>query len=107
MLREVKLLRELRSPNVVRLLDVFPHKRGISLVRQLALLPAAVALCHGSVAVSCQLALPSAHTSTTSPLLRVAAFPCKPPIHGVNTCTPCKTGTGVLRKRFRSSYPGS
>ena len=31
-LREVKLLRELASPDIVRLLDVFPHKRGISLV---------------------------------------------------------------------------
>lgn len=26
-LREIKLLRELRSPNVVQLLDVFAHKR--------------------------------------------------------------------------------
>eukprot|EP00887_Chlorella_sp_A99_P001381 scaffold8.g1381.t1 len=31
-LREVKLLRELAGADVVRLLDVFPHKRGISLV---------------------------------------------------------------------------
>lgn len=31
-LREVKFLRELNSPHVVRLLDVFPQKRGISLV---------------------------------------------------------------------------
>lgn len=32
-LREVKFLRELDSPYIVRLLDVFPQKRGISLVR--------------------------------------------------------------------------
>ena len=32
-LREVKFLRELHSPHIVRLLDVFPQKRGISLVR--------------------------------------------------------------------------
>ena len=32
-LREVKLLRELRSPYLVRLLDVLPQKRGINLVR--------------------------------------------------------------------------
>ena len=33
-LREVKLLRELRSPHVVRLLDVLPQKRGINLVME-------------------------------------------------------------------------
>ena len=33
-LREVKLLRELRSPHVVRLLDVVPQKRGINLVME-------------------------------------------------------------------------
>lgn len=32
-LREIKLLKELRSPSIVRLLDVFPHKRNLSLVR--------------------------------------------------------------------------
>lgn len=31
-LREVKLLRELRSPYVVRLLEVLPQKKGINLV---------------------------------------------------------------------------
>ena len=31
-LREIKILRELESPYVVRLLDVFPHKRNLSLV---------------------------------------------------------------------------
>lgn len=31
-LREVKLLRELRSPYLVRLLDVLPQKKGINLV---------------------------------------------------------------------------
>jgi hypothetical protein len=33
-LREVKLLRELCSPHVVRLLDVLPQKRGINLVME-------------------------------------------------------------------------
>lgn len=32
-LREIKLLKELDSPYIVRLLDVFPHKRNLSLVR--------------------------------------------------------------------------
>lgn len=32
-LREIKLLRELRSPYIVRLLDVFPHKHNLLLVR--------------------------------------------------------------------------
>lgn len=32
-LREIKLLRELRSPYVVSLLDVFPHKRKLAMVR--------------------------------------------------------------------------
>ncbi|KAK9838165.1 hypothetical protein WJX81_005984 [Elliptochloris bilobata] len=31
-LREIKLLKELHSPYIVRLLDVFPHKRNLSLV---------------------------------------------------------------------------
>ena len=31
-LREIKLLKEVRSPHIVRLLDVFPHKRNLSLV---------------------------------------------------------------------------
>lgn len=31
-LREVKLLRELRSPHLVRLLEVLPQKKGINLV---------------------------------------------------------------------------
>ncbi|EIE18761.1 Pkinase-domain-containing protein [Coccomyxa subellipsoidea C-169] len=31
-LREIKLLRELESPYIVQLLDVFPHKRNLSLV---------------------------------------------------------------------------
>jgi hypothetical protein len=35
-LREIKLLRELHSPHIVRLLDVFPHKRNLSLVRSCA-----------------------------------------------------------------------
>ena len=39
-LREVKLLRELRSPYLVRLLEVLPQKRGINLVRRLLLPPA-------------------------------------------------------------------
>lgn len=33
-LREIKLLKELHSPQIVRLLDVFPHKRNLSLVSQ-------------------------------------------------------------------------
>ncbi len=32
-LREIKLLRELEHEHIVRLLDVFPHKRNLSLVR--------------------------------------------------------------------------
>lgn len=32
-LREIKLLKELRSPNIVALLDVFPHKRKLTMVR--------------------------------------------------------------------------
>lgn len=31
-LREIKLLRELEHEHIVRLLDVFPHKRNLSLV---------------------------------------------------------------------------
>ncbi|KIY92718.1 cyclin-dependent kinase 7 [Monoraphidium neglectum] len=31
-LREIKLLKELRSPYIVRLLDVFPHKRKLTMV---------------------------------------------------------------------------
>lgn len=31
-LREIKLLRELESPYILKLLDVFPHKRNLSLV---------------------------------------------------------------------------
>jgi cyclin-dependent kinase 7 len=31
-LREIKLLRELRSPYIVSLLDVFPHKRKLTMV---------------------------------------------------------------------------
>ena len=31
-LREIKLLKELDSPHIVRLLEVFPHKRNLSLV---------------------------------------------------------------------------
>ncbi len=31
-LREIKLLRELDSPHIVRLLDVFPHKQNLNLV---------------------------------------------------------------------------
>jgi len=32
-LREIKLLKELQGPHIVQLLDVFPHKRNLSLVR--------------------------------------------------------------------------
>ncbi len=32
-LREIKLLKELRSPHLVQLIDVFPHKRNLLLVR--------------------------------------------------------------------------
>lgn len=31
-LREIKLLRELEDPHIVRLLDVFPHKGNLALV---------------------------------------------------------------------------
>ena len=31
-LREIKLLREIKNPYIARLLDVFPHKRNLSLV---------------------------------------------------------------------------
>lgn len=31
-LREIKLLKELNSPHIIRLIDVFPHKKNISLV---------------------------------------------------------------------------
>ena len=34
-LREIKLLREIDNPYIVRLLDVFPHKRNLSLVHSL------------------------------------------------------------------------
>jgi hypothetical protein len=33
-LREIKLLKELRSPYIVSLLDVFPHKRKLTMVRR-------------------------------------------------------------------------
>ena len=32
-LREIKLLMELKHPNIIRLIDVFPHKRNLNLVR--------------------------------------------------------------------------
>lgn len=32
-LREIKLLREIKSPYVVELLDVFPQKRKVNMVR--------------------------------------------------------------------------
>ncbi len=32
-LREIKLLKELKGPHIVQLLDVFPHKRKLTLVR--------------------------------------------------------------------------
>jgi hypothetical protein len=35
-LREIKLLREIKSPYVVELLDVFPHKRKVNMVRSSA-----------------------------------------------------------------------
>lgn len=35
-LREIKLLREIKSPYVVELLDVFPHKRKVNMVRHAA-----------------------------------------------------------------------
>jgi cyclin-dependent kinase 7 len=37
-LREIKLLREIENPFIVRLLDVFPHKRNLSLVSLKSLL---------------------------------------------------------------------
>jgi hypothetical protein len=42
-LREIKLLREIKSPYVVELLDVFPHKRKVNMVRSTAQLSAAAA----------------------------------------------------------------
>jgi hypothetical protein len=33
-LREIKLLQELKHPNIIRLIDVFPHKRNLNLVRR-------------------------------------------------------------------------
>eukprot|EP00879_Flechtneria_rotunda_P016975 GHRR01017771.1.p2 GENE.GHRR01017771.1~~GHRR01017771.1.p2 ORF type:complete len:111 (+),score=14.34 GHRR01017771.1:389-721(+) len=39
-LREIKLLREIKSPYIVELIDVFPHKRKLNMVRcHLLLLP--------------------------------------------------------------------
>jgi hypothetical protein len=35
-LREIKLLKELKCPHVVELLDVFPYKKRVSMVRPLA-----------------------------------------------------------------------
>ncbi len=35
-LREIKLLKELRSPHLVQLIDVFPHKHSLLLVRHLS-----------------------------------------------------------------------
>ena len=32
-LREIKLLKELRSPHLVQLIDVFPHKHSLLLVK--------------------------------------------------------------------------
>lgn len=32
-LREIKLLKELSHPNIIRLVDVFPHKRNLNLAR--------------------------------------------------------------------------
>lgn len=31
-LREIKLLKELRDPNIIELVDVYPHKRNLHLV---------------------------------------------------------------------------
>ena len=36
-LREVKLLKELNSPHIVKLLDVFVHKNSLALVRSCGL----------------------------------------------------------------------
>jgi serine/threonine protein kinase len=33
-LREIKLLQELKHPHIIRLIDVFPHKRNLNLVRR-------------------------------------------------------------------------
>ena len=38
-LREIKLLRELEDPHILRLLDVFPHKGNLALVRGPSLTP--------------------------------------------------------------------
>ena len=35
-LREIKLLKELSHPHIVRLIDVFPHKRNLNLARPCA-----------------------------------------------------------------------
>ena len=51
-LREIKLLREIDNPYIVRLLDVFPHKRNLSLVLHVPnLLYATVACRIGTLAI--------------------------------------------------------
>jgi serine/threonine protein kinase len=49
-LREIKFLREIKSPHVVALLDVFEHKNNLALVRQTASHPCCrrPACCSGS-----------------------------------------------------------
>lgn len=37
-LREIKLLRELRSPLIINLLEVFQHKKNLVLVRRVSIL---------------------------------------------------------------------
>ena len=43
-LREIKLLRELEDPHIVRLLDVFPHKGNLALVSKGFWLPCMILL---------------------------------------------------------------
>jgi hypothetical protein len=60
-LREIKILREIDNPFVVRLLDIFPHKRNLSLVSAKILILQSLALRHyhepcihrGSVPMAC------------------------------------------------------
>ena len=56
-LREIKLLKELRSPHLVQLIDVFPHKHNLLLVRH------------------------SSRTDSTAILLMFCTSATSPPIH--------------------------
>ncbi len=62
-LREIKLLKELRSPYIVRLLDVFPHKRKLTMVGGVG----GVCVCKGRREWMCVRGLGGGYRGTVGP----------------------------------------